>query len=116
MFSIGEGTCSAQLPSFLGKNHLLALCVDHRPNLSPNMNADLCATHLAEFAIENDLLPPNIKQDADEQSVARCIGKIMAGTFGALDAAEIDGFKFRSAMRYYSPESGKIIPRYTFQG
>ncbi len=73
----------------------------------------LIASELAEFAIENELLPPNIRADADEESMARSIGKIMASVFRETDDVQIDGFRIRRGAKY-SSKAGKSIPTYSF--
>jgi len=57
-------------------------------------------SQLAEFAVEGEILPPNVKPDADEPNVARAIGKIMAVAFGGNDSIEVDGFTVTRTKRY----------------
>ena len=71
------------------------------------------ASQLAEFAAEHDILPPGVRPDADEATVARCVGKLMAAVFRESDDIEIDGFKIRRARRY-SEAAQKEVPVYHF--
>jgi hypothetical protein len=53
------------------------------------------ATQLAEFAIENEILPPGVRPDATEGDVARKIGGAMKHVFGENDDVKLDGFLIR---------------------
>lgn len=79
------------------RNWLRSLCIGLR---DANRLGEFFAAQLAEFAVDGDILPPNVKPDADESSVARAIGKIMAGAFGGAESIEIDGFIVSRSKRY----------------
>jgi hypothetical protein len=72
------------------------------------------ASQLGEFAFEHSILPPNVREDADDDVVARAIGKIMAGAFGTNNMLEIDGFRIHRGS-HYSSTAGKNIPTYRFE-
>jgi hypothetical protein len=80
---------------------------------SEKLGQDLGATSLAEFGIEQDLIPPNARPDADESNMARAIGKVMTAIFGNADQIEADGYTIRRGRRY-SASAEKNIPVYTF--
>lgn len=56
---------------------------------------DFFAAQLAEFAIENEILPPGVRPDAAELDVARKIGGAMKHIFGENDEVKLDGFVIR---------------------
>jgi hypothetical protein len=89
---------------------LRALCIALR---DLGHAGEINASWLAEFSAEHDMLPPGVRSDADGQTVARCIGKIMATVFGAADEFDIDGFKIFRAHRY-SETAQKKVPTYHF--
>jgi hypothetical protein len=89
---------------------LRALCIALR---DAKRTGELFASNLAEFALENDLPPPNVRADADEAAVARSIGKLMSATFAETQELEIDGFLIRRSKRY-SPTAEKEISLYSF--
>ena len=91
---------------------LRSICIAIR---DVNRHGELGAAQLAEFAIESDLLPPNVRTDAENEVVSRAIGKVMAGAFAESESIEIDGFTIQRARRY-SEAADKEIPVYRFGG
>jgi hypothetical protein len=71
------------------------------------------AIQLAEFCVENDILPPGARPESDDMVVARSIGKVMAVIFKDSEEVEIDGFKVQRIYRY-SNAAGKNVPWYHF--
>lgn len=88
------------------RNWLRALCIALR---DAGRKGEHFASTLAEFAVEADLMPPNVRGDADEEATARAIGKVMASVFGADDEIEVDGFRLRRAKRYSSTAEKDIL-------
>lgn len=91
---------------------LRKLCIALR---DADRTGELYATQLAEFALENDIPPPNAGRDPDEETAARRIGIVMAAVFAGGDEAIIDGFRIMRARRY-NATAFKEIPVYTFIG
>ncbi|MBC7368713.1 MAG: DUF3854 domain-containing protein [Undibacterium sp.] len=89
---------------------LRAMCIALR---DAKPAGELIASQLAEFAIENEIPPPNSGPNPDEATAARRIGIVMAAVFGDGDEVEIDGYKIGRTRRYNST-AGKEIPHYTF--
>jgi hypothetical protein len=75
--------------------------------------SDHNAIQLAGFCIENDILPPGAKSGSDDMTVARSIGKVMAGIFRDREEVEIDGFKVHRIYRF-SGTAGRNVPWYHF--
>lgn len=71
------------------------------------------ASQLAEFAAETDNLPPGIRHDADEASMARTIGKIMKDALGDSDTVNVDGYNVVRESKY-SSAAQKDIYHYRF--
>jgi hypothetical protein len=76
---------------------LRALCIALRDG---GHTGEFYASQLAEYVCEHGLTPPNVREDADEASVARAIGKIMAANFRDSEEVEIDGFTIQRGRRY----------------
>lgn len=57
------------------------------------------AVQLAEFALENAILPPNTHESAESDKVGRKIGSIMSAEFGRSDELDVDGFKIHRVWR-----------------
>ena len=89
---------------------LRSICIAIR---DANRPEELGAAQLAEFASESDLLPPNVRPDAENEVVSRAIGKVMAGAFAESESIEIDGFTVQRARRY-SETASKEIHVYRF--
>jgi hypothetical protein len=90
---------------------LRAICIAIR---DANQTGEFHATQLAEFAFEHGIMPTNIRDGADEASVARAIGRIMAGAFENANLLEIDGFKIHRG-RHYSTSAAKDIYTYRIE-
>jgi hypothetical protein len=71
------------------------------------------AAQLGEFACEYDLHPPGVREDADEVTISRAVGKIFANLFRPGGAVTIDGFTVTRAEQY-SKAAAKNIPVYAF--
>ncbi len=87
-----------------------ALCIRLR---EARQTGELIASQLAEFCVENELLPPSVGADADQGAVSRQIGKVMAALFVSDSEFEIDGYRIRREGRY-SSTAQKEIPHYSF--
>lgn len=72
-------------------------------------SGDFLASRLAEFAIENEILPPNAPRDAEQDSVARAVGKIMAQVFTDSNEVEIDHLKIFRSKRHSETASKDIF-------
>jgi hypothetical protein len=92
------------------KTWLRALCLALRDE---KFTGDCNASQIADFVLEQDLPPPNIRPDAASADFARAIGKIMAKEFGQTDLIDVDGFKIRREQRF-SHTAGKDVPVYRF--
>lgn len=92
-----------------GRTWLRALYIALR---NANRTGDLHAIQIAEFALENELVPPGVRPDADEAIAARKIGSLMAAFFGDGDEVKIDGFQIHRA-RVTSPSTGN--PSFTYR-
>jgi len=57
------------------------------------------ASQLAEFALENGIMPPNTHEGADEATVARKVGVILGAELGKGDELEVDGFTIHRVRR-----------------
>lgn len=71
------------------------------------------ASQLAEFCVENDILPPGVQPGSEGMTAARSIGKVMAGIFRDREEVEFDGLKVHRIYRY-SNAAGKNVPLYQF--
>jgi len=89
---------------------LRALCLGLR---DAKRAGEFYASQLAEFAMENDILPPGIRPDADEIVAARRIGSAMAAIFGDSDEIEIDGLVVHRT-HGKSPTTGNHAYTYRF--
>ena len=90
---------------------LRSICIAMRDG---NQTGEFLASQLADFALEQDNPPPNVREDADEDAVARAIGKIMAGAITDTNVMEIDGFRIHRRP-HYSDTAKKHIPIYRFE-
>ncbi len=69
---------------------------------------------LAEFSIDNETMPPGVRPDADEMSVARKIGSIFGGMFSdSINVIEVDGIKVTRVLVWNSTD-GRNDKRYIF--
>ncbi len=92
------------------RNWLRSLCIALR---DANRTGEFFASQLAEFALENDILPPNAGIDSDEPTLARRIGMVMAATFADAEEVEIDCFRIQRVQRY-NAKAEKEIHVYQF--
>ena len=91
---------------------LRAFCISLRDAKRPGAT-EYYAFQLAEFALENDLTPPGVRPDADEDVVGRKIGSAMKVIFGDKDTTEIDGFTIHR-IHATSPKTGNHAFTYRF--
>ena len=92
---------------------LRALCIALR-DAGRTGATEWFATQLGEFAIENDVLPPNAAKDASEEEVGRKVGIIMGAAFGQSDELEVDGFQIRRIHRS-NPDTRNPAKVYRFE-
>ena len=91
---------------------LRAICIKLR---ELNKTGEMVARELAEFALENDLPPPNSGRDPTEETVCRRIGTAMKAVFGVHNEVQVDGYSIRRSQRY-SSTAQKDIWVYRFEG
>lgn len=94
-----------------GRTWLRAMCVALRDEMK---SGDMAAIQLAEFAFEQDILPPNLRDtNSGDMAASRAIGKIMSAIFGATFEVKIDNFTVKRKTSY-SPKAGKDKMVYKF--
>lgn len=72
------------------------------------------ASNLADFALENSVLPPNVHESAETLTVSRKIGSIMGASFGQTELLEVDGFKIHRVFKT-NPETRNLEKVYRFE-
>jgi len=90
---------------------LRSLCIALRD--ANRLQDSMSASQLADFALENCILPPNVRSDADEGAVSKRIGATMAPVFKTNDTAVVDGFTV-TRTKHYSKSSEKNLYFYEF--
>jgi hypothetical protein len=77
------------------------------------LDQDVAATALAELSDEYDLTIPNCRNETDELSRARAVGKAMAKLFSGENTVQVDDFIVTRAPKY-SQTAQKMVPHYRF--
>jgi len=80
-----------------GRTWLRVLCIKFRDS---GRTGEITASGIAEFAAEQDMLPPGVREEDARDRSPKVVGKIMAAVFGDTILVEIDGFKIHRIEKY----------------